>query len=133
MSARKRAFLLIASLTRFGVIGAVATAAHLAVAVSLVQGAAFDPIVANLCAFAVAFVLSFFGHHMWTFAESRVPRRVAMARFFTIALGAFALNNAVLVWLLRSGLIGPVAALIVAILIIPVASYVGARLWAFRP
>ncbi len=117
---------------RFGLVGLAAAAIHMSIAVGLVRWAGWPPMTANLAAFAVAFLFSFQGHFAWSFADSGVARRGAMVRFFVIAVTAFALNNGVLAGLLEAQVIGPVPALVCAAVVIPLASYAGARLWAFR-
>jgi putative flippase GtrA len=117
---------------RFGLVGAAATGIHMAVAVGLAVGPGWPPLAANLAAFLVAFLFSFQGHFAWSFAGTGVRRRAAMVRFLVIALGAFAVNNGILAGLLEAQVVGPVPALVCAAVVIPIASYAGARLWAFR-
>ncbi|WP_110655652.1 GtrA family protein [Salinicola halimionae] len=113
---------------RFGLVGGVATAAHLSVAAILsASWPGLSEFVVNLCGFLVAFQISLVGHRRLTFR-----RRGRARRFFTLALLGFALNNGVLAALLASTDIAGFWAIGIATLTVPLITYVGSRLWAFR-
>lgn len=116
---------------RFVLVGILATTVHAGMALLLMVYAEFMPVIANLSAFLLAFIVSFTGHYYWTFS-ARVNRAQALKRFFIITGSAFAVNNVVLISLLKSGVIAPVLATIYAIFLIPVFTYVLSRLWVFR-
>jgi len=113
---------------RFGLVGGVATAAHLAVAAALsALWPGLSEFVINLCGFLVAFQISLVGHRRLTFR-----RRGRAKRFFLLALLGFLLNNGVLATLLASTPIAGFWAIGIATLTVPLITYVGSRLWAFR-
>ncbi|WP_110647392.1 GtrA family protein [Salinicola peritrichatus] len=114
--------------TRFGLVGGVATMAHLGVAAALsALWPALSEFIVNLFAFAVAFQISLVGHRRLTFR-----RRGSARRFFVLALFGFALNNGILGTLLASTAIRGFWAIGIATLTVPIVTYVGSRLWAFR-
>lgn len=119
-------------LARFSTVGLAATGVHAGVLVLLIQLLGKDPLVANAGAFACAFCVSFFGHHAWTFA-SRLSRRRAVWRFLVVQGTAFAVNNVLLVSLLRMHALPNLAAALVSLLVMPLATYLMSRAWAFRP
>lgn len=113
---------------RFGLVGGVATMAHLAIAAILsAWWPALSEFVVNLCGFLVAFQISLVGHRRLTFR-----RRGRARRFFLLALSGFLLNNGVLALLLTSTHIDGFWAIGIATLTVPLITYVGSRLWAFR-
>ena len=113
---------------RFGLVGTVATAAHLSVAAVLsALWPALSEFIVNLCGFLVAFQISLIGHRRLTFR-----RRGRAKRFFTLAVLGFVLNNGVLAALLASTRIAGFWAIVIATLTVPLITYVGSRLWAFR-
>jgi len=120
---------MIRQLATFGAVGLAASAVHFAVAALLLAGDV--PIfVANAAGFAVAFAVSYLGHHRLTFA-SRAGHARSMPRFLVTAGIGFAVNNGVLaalVWLT-----GRETSLFVAIAIgvAALVTWLLARFWAF--
>ncbi|OLO04387.1 MULTISPECIES: GtrA family protein [Salinicola] len=113
---------------RFGLVGGVATASHLGVAAILsASWPTLSEFVVNLCGFLVAFQISLIGHRRLTFR-----RRGRARRFFTLAVLGFLLNNGVLAVLLASTKIAGFWAIGIATLTVPLITYVGSRVWAFR-
>lgn len=113
---------------RFGLVGTVATAAHLSVAAVLsALWPTLSEFIVNLCGFLVAFQISLIGHRRLTFR-----RRGRAKRFFTLAVLGFVLNNGVLAALLASTRIAGFWAIVIATLTVPLITYIGSRLWAFR-
>ncbi|WP_158895737.1 MULTISPECIES: GtrA family protein [unclassified Pseudomonas] len=125
-----RAFgeLLVAS--RFGLVGLAATAVHLAIITLLIR-AGLAPLLANLLAFLCAFGVSFCGHYLWTFRSSVGVSR-AIVRFFLIAVGGFLVNSALLALLLRWTTFESTTCALIAVLIVPVLSFLASRLWGFK-
>lgn len=107
------------------------TAAHVSMVWFLLPQSFINPILANTLAFCVALVVSFFGNYIWTFGAPGQPRR-ALARFFIIALSAFALNTALLALLLHGKWFSPVASVVISASIFPLFTYLASRLWAFK-
>ena len=119
------------TVTRFGIVGAVATLVHLSCARLLVARAGWDPYLANLTAFGCAFVVSFVGQYRWTFRSRRRPGS-AFRRFLGVSVGAFLLSTLGLYLLLRVTAQPAPAAVSLAALSIPVFTYLLNRLWVFR-
>lgn len=112
---------------RFLIVGGVATAVHmLAAALVFAIYPGPSPYAANIIAFAVAFLVSFYGHRHITFQT-----RGSMRRFLLVAIGGFVANNAILAGLLTFGVDGLVA-VIIATACVPVLTYLASSLWAFK-
>lgn len=113
---------------KFSLVGGSATIAHLSIAAVL--SALFPTLsefVINCCGFAVAFQISLFGHRRLTFRTRGKARR-----FFLLAVAGFALNNLVLAMLLATTSLSGFWPIGISTLTVPLITYVGARLWAFR-
>lgn len=111
---------------RFLLIGALATLTHLACALALAWGVPeLSVYLVNGAAFAVAFLVSFYGHTYVTFR-----RGGSMAKFLLVALAGFGLNNLLLLGGKRAGLAEELA-LVLAIGLVPVFTYIASSLWAF--
>lgn len=118
-------------LMRFGIVGVGATLTHLCVAILLIKAFSTPPLLANLIAFLMAFIVSFGGHYIWTFSRPGHHGR-AVVRFFVTAFSGFLTNTVVLAALLRDGRLTEVQSLIIAVTIIPVVTYLISRFWAFK-
>lgn len=94
----------------FGIVGALATFVHMVNGYLLIQ-AGWNPLVANLLAFAIAFLVSFIGHLEFSFADQDVSLSRALRRFAVVALIGFGLNEALLVALLSLGVVSNTIAL----------------------
>lgn len=112
---------------RFLIVGGLATLAHMLVAASVFAvHATASPYAANIIAFLVAFMVSFYGHRHITFQT-----RGSMRRFFLVAIGGFLANNAILTGFLAMG-IDDLIAVIIATACVPVLTYLASSLWAFK-
>lgn len=78
---------------QFILVGGAAAATHLAVAGLLVAGAGVPPLAANVLAFLVAFVVSYQGHALLTFASAKARGPAVVARYFAVACLSFAVNE----------------------------------------
>jgi putative flippase GtrA len=116
---------------RFGMIGVTATAVHVLIVWLLLSGTSLPPLVANMFAFLTAFGISFAGNYLWTFRSPGNPIK-AMRRFLLISVSAFAVNTLLLAGLLRGGWFSPTAAAIVSAAVVPMITFLAARLWGFR-
>ncbi|GHB27992.1 GtrA family protein [Salinicola rhizosphaerae] len=116
------------TVTRFGLVGGSATAAHLLIAAALsALWPTLSEFIVNVCGFLVAFQISLAGHRRLTF-----QRRGSARRFFVLALLGFLLNNGVLASLLAATTFRGFSAIVIATLSVPIVTYIGSRLWAFR-
>lgn len=116
-------------LLRYGLVGASALTAH-AMLASLLVSTGLPVFLSNLAGFGLGFVISAAGHTLWTFRIAE-RRAAAIRRFFLVTAGAFLFSNLAL--LASERLTGSDRlSLAAAVLVIPLASYLLARLWAFR-
>ena len=116
---------------RFGLVGVLATAVHIATVWILLAATGIAPIPANTLAFLIAFGVSFAGHYAWTFRAPGKPRR-AILRFSVIAVFGFLVNTLVLAFLIQKGYFSPVVSAVFSVSIIPVISFLASRLWGFK-
>ncbi|HET7867523.1 MAG TPA: GtrA family protein [Burkholderiaceae bacterium] len=86
---------------RFVGVGCAAAAVHWGVVVGLVGQCGWRPPLANVLGWLLAFVVSFSGHHLWTFRDHGVPPWQSAARFFLVSAAGFAVNETAYVLLLR--------------------------------
>ncbi|GAB2795123.1 GtrA family protein [Halomonas shantousis] len=115
-------------LVRFGIVGGGATLVHLVVAWTLLYFAPhWSPLIVNFIAFLVAFSFSYLGHRHFTFNSEG-----SVAKFFVVAFAGFALNNGLLAILLGVTQLPDYVALTITTLLVPIVSYLAARLWAFK-
>lgn len=77
----------------FAAIGALNAGIHLALVAGLVELAAWTPVPANVLAFVVANLFSYWANSRWTFRSARSLHRYA--RFITVSLAGLALTLAI--------------------------------------
>ena len=117
----------------FIAVGSAAAAVHLATVVVLVRWGGWSPPAANVLGWLVAFVCSFFGHHLTTFSDAQAPMARAARRFFAVSALGFAANQAAYVLLLRLSGLRYDLALALVLVGIAILTYLLGRRWAFRP
>lgn len=117
--------------TRFGLVGLTATVAHILIVWLLLSETPVQPLVGNLCAFLIAFGISFSGNYIWTFRfQGQLGQ--AMIRFLLVSICAFGLNTLVLAGILSVNLISSSVAAIISAMVVPAFTFVASRLWCFR-
>lgn len=114
---------------RYGLVGASALGAHAVLAFLLVS-ADLAPFLANLAGFALGFAISAAGHTLWTFRVAD-RRAAAVRRFFLVTATAFLASNIAL-WTSERLAGDDQISIASAVLVIPLASYLLSRFWAFR-
>jgi putative flippase GtrA len=113
----------------FLVVGAVAALTHLLVfELSKHQ---LWPEVANALGFAVAFGVSFAGHRWLSFSDTTTPLLQSLRRFGVTSLAGFACNELCFMLLFRLWGWPSLPALLVAMLVAAVQTFVLSRFWAF--
>jgi putative flippase GtrA len=117
----------------FIAVGSAAAAVHLGTVIALVRWGDWRPAVANVAGWLIAFVCSFFGHHLTTFSDAKAPMGRAARRFFAVSALGFAVNQSAYVLLLRLSALRYDVALALVLVGIAVMTYLLGRLWAFRP
>lgn len=121
---------MIAQVSRFALVGVSALMVHWLVVRFLVP-LGLAPLIANVFGFAVAFNVSYFGHRKLTFkAEDQLHRRT-LPKFATVALGSFALNEALYAVLLTFTPLRYDIALFIVLGVVAVMTYLLSRFWAF--
>tara|TARA_R110002020_G_scaffold98861_16_gene235112 strand:- start:534 stop:965 length:432 start_codon:yes stop_codon:yes gene_type:complete len=116
---------------RFGIVGALATFVHMVNGYLLIQ-AAWNPLVANLLAFAIAFLVSFIGHLEYSFADQDLSPSSALRRFAVVALIGFGFNEGLLVVLLSLSVASDTMALWISTGVAAILIFLLSRMWAFR-
>jgi putative flippase GtrA len=119
-----------AQFLRYAGAGAIGTAAHYAVLVSLVQAAQAGVVAASTAGAVVGAGVNYALNHRFTFASDEAHRR-ALPRFAAVAVAGIALNALVVAGMLT--LVGPyyLAAQVVATLVVLAAGYLANRAWTF--
>ncbi len=115
---------------RFATVGAVATAAHYAVMIALVQFGGVDPVAATVCGFTVGAVVSYTLNRRYTFAVRPAYMRGFLKFAIVIGVGAV-LNAAIVAFFIRFGL-HYMAAQVIATVVVLIWNFAGARLIVFR-
>jgi len=115
----------------FGAVGATAAAVHVATVWLLVSRFGMPALWANVLGFALAFCVSFTGHHRLSFATQDAQVRHALPRFALVALTGFASNELLYAVLLHFGLEYRVALVLVLVLVAGM-TWVLSRHWAFK-
>ena len=117
-------------IARFGAVGLFATPVHFTVALSMkyITGTS-SVLLMNTCGFLVALVVSFFGHYHFTFSSSQIYTR-AFARFFVVALGAYAASSLCII-LTSYAQLPDIGRLFFGALIIPIISYIANKKLVF--
>lgn len=131
-SLKTRSFVELLIVFRFTIVGLLATVVHIGIATGLIAFLHIYPVAANAVAFLSAFIVSFIGHFHWSFNHGGYKKR-AFVRFFLVAVSAFALNNVVLIWLLKARLLSDIVSTVTAVFVIPLFTFILSRFWAFRP
>lgn len=120
---------------KFGVVGGLATAVHLVLFVLCIELAGMAPFWANLPAFAVAVLVGFLGHFLWTFRRRDGGGTGlwwgALGKFAVTAALGLAMNSLIVYAVVDvSGFAYGYAALLMATAT-PAAVFVISKFWAF--
>lgn len=117
---------------RFGVVGALATAIHLGLFALLIELLDMRPFWANFPAFAVALIVGFVGHRLWTFRCKGTEQNWSSAfpKFAGTALFGLALNSSIVSGIEAAGL-GYGYSMVLMATLTPGAVFVISKFWAF--
>lgn len=115
---------------RFAFVGSAVTLVHVTAAVALIELCEIAPLAANWVAFCVALTLSYFANHSWTF---RVVghHAVHFPRFVIVAILGLLLNQTIMFGVVEVWEQSYRIALVIVVLVIPLASFLANRSWAF--
>jgi putative flippase GtrA len=116
---------------KFGMVGLFATCVHMVIGFLLIQSN-WQPLVANMAAFGIAFLVSFVGHLGFSFADQDVSASSALWKFAIVALIGFGCNEALLVVLLSQDVFSDIIALWVSTGCAAILTFILSRMWAFR-
>jgi dolichol-phosphate mannosyltransferase len=119
-------------LLKFCVVGATGYAVNLGVYTALVHGAGVYYLLAAVCSFAVAVANNYTWNRLWTFKRERGQVVLQGARFLVVSLLALGANVAILAILVVLGT-PKVPAQAAAIVLVTPLSFLGNKLWSFRP
>jgi putative flippase GtrA len=115
----------------FAVVGALATATHLATALLARKGFGASPMAANFAGYAASVGVSYLGNARFTFGRPAL-HGAQFVRFLVVSLAGLCLNQAI-TWLMAVRLGLPFwVALGAVVTVVPVFSFLVSRLWAFR-
>jgi putative flippase GtrA len=120
--------------SKFAVVGGIATMVHAAVYAGFAGVMQTNPLLATVLAYLTAFAISFGGHLYWTFAEPHARQRPLfrpLVRFFLISLAGFSLNTLAVFGVTELMKAPPLLAIIPMILVTPVLTFFLSRRWAF--
>lgn len=122
---------LLREINLFAVVGAASTAINYVAALAAQHALGLDPLPAGLAGYAAAVSVSYFGNSLLTFRRPAI-HGPQFARFAAISLVGLAINLG-LVFFGAHVLGWPLwKALIPVVLIVPAATFVMAKFWAFR-
>lgn len=118
---------------RFTMVGSGAAAVHYLCVLLLVEYLFISALFANLIAFCVAFLVSFFGHTYLTFATvTRFRIKHTLPRFFLVASSAFGCNEILFFILIRYFFWPYQIALAFVLITVAAGTYICSQYWAFR-
>lgn len=118
-------------ISRFLTVGSLAAAVHFSVVVLLVQYVGYEPLIANVGGFVLAFQISYWGHRLWTFSETEISHREAYPKLVMVQITNFGLNEIFYYFLLSLHLPYQVALLIV-LAVLPIFTFVTSKFWVFQ-
>ena len=118
-------------LVQFALVGGAAAAMHLAVVALLVQAGALPPLAANVLAFLLAFVVSYNGHALLTFSDTKARGWAVLGKYFAVACLSFVVNELLYWWLLNSLHWNYLISLFLVLVVVAVATFVLSKFWAF--
>jgi putative flippase GtrA len=123
--------ILSAELACFIIVGSCAAGVHFCLVLLQVQCFAVVPLLANILAFLVSFLVSYCGHRFWTFADTTLQHAQSLPRFFLVASSSFALNEAMYFLLLRYTALPYWLSLGIVLMVVAAITFTGGRVWAF--
>lgn len=113
-------------------IGATAALTHILTVLHLVSYFKFEPLIANIIAFFIAFNISYLGHKYFTFSQLQDEKQLSLPHFFLVASSAGILNELLYFFMLHYTTIHYLFSLILVLGLVAVYSFVLSRFWACR-
>ena len=122
---------LLKQLSRFGLVGLIATAVHAMIGLGLHNGLGLTPLIANFFGFGLALCVSFFGQTRLTFPGATADMS-AFGRFATVAVTGLSLNQ-LIVWIMTGLFAQPYwLALCIILATVPWVTFMLLKFWALR-
>lgn len=118
----------VAQVTRFGIVGGVATAVHSGVYLAVIELFTMPALLGNLLGFGLAVCVSFLGHRHWTFRQGGA---FAFPRFALTALLGLGLNSFFTYAVVDLAKWPPWAAIPFFAVVTPTIVYMLLRFWVF--
>lgn len=122
---------MIHQLVKFAAVGLSALLVHFALVAWVLVPTGCAPLMANLYAFILAFVVSYCGHRALTFKARQLPHRRTLPRYAVVAGVSFALNESLYFALLHNSTLDYRSALLIVLLTVAALTFVLGRCWAF--
>lgn len=122
---------LVRQVGRFAVVGAVATAAHYAILIALVEIGHVNPVLATTCGYVIGIVVSYTLNRRFTFSETTAPVASSFAKFVLLYGVGAALNGAIVAALIGLGAMYLLAQVAATGLVL-IWNFLGARYIVFR-
>lgn len=118
---------LLLQLSRYGFFGIIATVIHLLSAWLLIYGFAASVLLANSCAFLIAFMFSYLFQSKYVFHTAFYWQK--FTRFFAVQGGAFVLAYMLSTWF---PLDNQYMQTLLIVMVIPLVSFIIHKLWTFK-
>lgn len=122
---------MLGQLLRFGLVGILATIVHMIIGFLLIQ-AGWHPMLANTCAFIIAFFVSFVGHLGFSFADQKTSFSRSLSRFVVVGLFGFSVNQLILAVLIALALTTDTVSLLISTSCAAFVTFGLSKVWAFR-
>jgi putative flippase GtrA len=117
---------------RFSLVGICATFVYILVSILANEIFRITPVLASILAQIAGFVVSYFGHSVYSF-QVKADHRLFLRRFALITSLTFVLSTSA-TWLIADvGRFSPRVAIAVVAVLIPFVSYLCNRFWVFAP
>lgn len=122
---------MLGQLLRFGLVGILATVVHMVIGFLLIQ-AGWHPLLANTCAFVIAFFVSFVGHLGYSFADQETSFSRSFSRFVVVGLIGFFVNQLILAVLIALAVTSDTVSLLISTGCAAMVTFGLSKFWAFR-
>lgn len=122
---------MLGQLLKFGLVGVLATIVHMIIGFLLIQ-AGWHPLLANTCAFVIAFFVSFVGHLGFSFADQEASFRRSLSRFVVVGLIGFSVNQLILALLIVLTMTSDTISLLISTGCAAFVTFGLSKFWAFR-